>query len=351
MSVTKLDLDKLITEYLKITNQLSDDGLAAELKVISALKISNELLFLMNNLDVEPYDRIGKCLNMEIAQLSSVSVTSGKAAVNAGQQVVERVNATRELYETIWTIYNNETYDHSMQLCLKRFKANSFNKEYFKNKVVFDGGCGTGRFCIAAALMGAKKVTGMDFGGRSLEFALEKAKEYDVDQIVEFIEGDVTHLNDFSDESIDFVVSNGVLHHTADPMKGLLEHYRVLKTDGDMWLYLYGKNGLLWKLYDVLKAVLKEIGSDYTRTFLLRLDIRQGLIYSFIDNVFAPIRNYYNTTDILEELRKVGDFSNKDLRGINFLDDYTFQMNSKYGKVLLGEECEVRQIIKKNRLI
>lgn len=347
MTVTPKDLDKIIAEYQIVTGRLPDEGLGAELKVISALKVSNELLFLMNNLDVEPYDRMSQCLLEEAAQLATVSISSAGRAKDDDRDLVEGVRATKNLYENIWTIYNNETYDHSMQLCLKRYEANGFDKNYFQGKNVFDGGCGTGRFSIAAALMGAKKVYGMDLGGQSLDFARQKAKEYKVDSVVEFIEGDVTDLTGFADESIDFVVSNGVLHHTADPMKGLREHYRILKTDGKMWLYLYGKNGLLWQLYDVLKGVLKGVGAEFTRSFLLKLDIRQGLIYSFMDNAFAPIRNYYNTTEIISVLDEVGSFQCKDMRGINFLDDYTLQMGASYGKSLLGEECEVRQIIEK----
>jgi ubiquinone/menaquinone biosynthesis C-methylase UbiE len=347
MTVTPKDLDTIIVEYQKVTERLPNEKLAAELKVISALKVSNELLFLMNNLDVEPYARMGKCLVEETAQLAAVTISSDGGDGADNQVFTEGVGATKKLYENIWTIYNNETYDHSMQLCLKRYEANGFAKRYFEGKTVFDGGCGTGRFSIAAALMGAEKVYGMDLGGQSLDFARQKAKEYKVDSVVDFIEGDVTSLTDFTDESIDFVVSNGVLHHTSDPMKGLREHYRILKTEGKMWLYLYGKNGLLWQLYDVLKGVLKGVGAEFTRSYLLKLDIRQGLIYSFMDNAFAPIRNYYNTTEIISVLDEVGTFQCDDMRGINFLDDYTLQMGASYGKSLLGEECEVRQIIEK----
>lgn len=341
------NIEPVIAEYQNITDRLPNYDLGAELKVISALKISNELLFLMNHLDVDPYETMNKCLLREISQLAAVSISDEYGAGKETKEPAESVRATKELYENIWTIYNNDTYGHSMKLCFDRYEANGFDKNFFKGKTVFDGGCGTGRFSIAAALSGAKKVYGMDLGGQSLDFARQKAKEYHVESVVEFIEGDVTDLSDFEDGSIDFVVSNGVLHHTSNPMKGLAEHYRILKPEGKMWLYLYGKNGLLWKMYDVLKGVLQGVGAEFTRLFLLKLDIRQGLIYSFMDNVFAPIRTYYNTTEIVAVVEELGNFSSVDMRGINFLDDYTLQMGAKYGKSLLGEECEVRQVITK----
>jgi len=340
-------IDNLISEYMVILSRLPIIDLGAELKVISALKVSNELLFLMRNLNINPYERISEVIDNEINCLKGINFSRGHRKNATRTSHDESVSATRKLYETIWTIYNNETYDHSMQLCLKRFEANGFDKKFFSGKVVFDGGCGTGRFCVAAALMGARKVYGMDLGEQSLDFAKNKAKEYQIDHSVEFIEGDVTNLDKFPDNFFDLVVSNGVLHHTIDPTKGLSEHYRVLKSKGIMWLYLYGKNGLLWKVYGVLKDILKDVGVGFTSSFLLKLEIRQGLIYSFMDNVFAPIRNYYNTSEVLAMLREFGDFRCKDMRGINFLDDYTLQINSEYGRDLLGEECEVRQLIVK----
>lgn len=347
MAKNQKDFDTLVSEYRKIMALIPNIDLGAELKVLSALKISNKLLYVMDNLELNPYEYLFPVVQREINLLKNVQFSGSRDERTVSSEEFEGVAATKKLYENIWTIYNNETYDHSMRLCLKRYEANGFDKNYFDGKVVFDGGCGTGRFCIAAALMGAGKVYGMDLGGQSLEFAREKSKEYKVDHIIEFIEGDVTNLENFADESIDFVVSNGVLHHTSAPMKGLFEHYRVLKTGGCMWLYLYGKNGLLWGLYDVLKEVLRKVGPEFSRVLLLRLDVRQGMIYSFMDNVFAPIRNYYNTSEIVSQLETVGRFSSLPMRGINYLDDYTLQTVSQYGKELLGEECEVRQIIER----
>ncbi len=346
MSQFDTSISTIVEEYKKVTDQIPNVELGAELKVISALKISNGILEVMGDLEQDPYALLIPLLEKETNGLSKIHF-SELGDVDKTNESIGNVSATKKLYENIWTIYNNDTYDHSMQLCLERFKANGFDESFFEGKSVFDGGCGTGRFCIAAALLGAKKVYGMDLGGQSLTFAQNKAVEYHVSDKVEFLEGDVTELQSFADGSIDFIVSNGVLHHTADPLKGLSEHFRVLKPSGVLWLYLYGKNGLLWNLYDVLQGVLKDVGPDFSRSLLLKLDIRQGMIYSFMDNVFAPIRNHYNSSGVLSEMSDWGAFTAIPMRGINFLDDSVLQMESKYGKTLLGEECEVRQLITK----
>ncbi len=49
-------------------------------------------------------------------------------------------------------------------------------KKDIKNKIVYDLGCGSGRFAIGAALLGAKKVFGVDIDKRVLEIARQNAK-------------------------------------------------------------------------------------------------------------------------------------------------------------------------------
>jgi putative methylase len=49
------------------------------------------------------------------------------------------------------------------------------NKD-IKNKVVYDLGCGTGRFAIGAALLGAKKIVGVDIDKEAIDVAKENVK-------------------------------------------------------------------------------------------------------------------------------------------------------------------------------
>jgi len=52
----------------------------------------------------------------------------------------------------------------------------AYSNNDIKNKVVYDLGCGTGRFAIGAALLGAKKVFGVDIDPEAIKAAEENAK-------------------------------------------------------------------------------------------------------------------------------------------------------------------------------
>jgi putative methylase len=74
-------------------------------------------------------------------------------------------------------------------------------KDDIKNKVVYDLGCGSGRFTIGAALLGAKKAVGVDIDDNVLEIAKENValvKEktgIDVSSVCEWVCTDVEKLD------------------------------------------------------------------------------------------------------------------------------------------------------------
>jgi putative methylase len=83
-------------------------------------------------------------------------------------------------------------------------------KKDIKNKVVYDLGCGTGRFAIGAALLGAKVVYGVDIDGDVLKVAKKNAKQadhqsgYHVSKICRWIHSDIRKLKRKVDIVIQF---------------------------------------------------------------------------------------------------------------------------------------------------
>jgi len=104
---------------------------------------------------------------------------------------------------------------------------------------VLIAGCGTGREALSYAQAFAKaRCTAIDLSGASLAYAERKAGELGIRNI-EFIQGDILDLDER--ESFDVVSCAGVLHHMAEPERGLQRVLRALKPRGYLKLALYSE--------------------------------------------------------------------------------------------------------------
>ena len=250
---------------------------------------------------------------------------------------------TRELFQTAWTAYSSDTYRHSLSLIQKRLERSGFHQDYFTGKRCLDSGCGTGRF--AMALAGAKEVIAADFGEDSLAALEQRKAEYNVPQVIP-VRMDVTDLSRFDSDSFDFVASQGVLHHTPHPDRGIQEYFRVTRPGGYYWLYLYGAGGIYWPTYDRLRALLTEIEPKTIRAVLRNFGLREGLIYTFLDNFLAP-RVYYSPEQVLALLRPLGNFRVERMKGSSPVDDTQKLLATQWGRELFGPDGEVRIVITK----
>ena len=86
--------------------------------------------------------------------------------------------------------------------------------EFFKNKVVLDGGCGKGRHMLLASSWGARDVVGVDLSD-AVESAFAATRE---SSNVHVVQADICHLPLKS--AFDYAFSVGVLDHIPDPFVG-----------------------------------------------------------------------------------------------------------------------------------
>jgi arsenite methyltransferase len=99
---------------------------------------------------------------------------------------------------------------------------------------VADLGCGAGTDSLVAAQMVGRDghVTGIDMTPEMLAKARAAAEELGVTN-VEFVEGEIEHLP-FEDESVDIVISNGVIDLVPDKDAVFAEIFRILRPGGRM---------------------------------------------------------------------------------------------------------------------
>jgi ubiquinone/menaquinone biosynthesis C-methylase UbiE len=128
--------------------------------------------------------------------------------------------------------------------------------DYVSGKKILDSGCGPGRYIDVFRSYNPASITGMDQGKRLIEVLKERFKD---DCRIDIVHGTAVKL-EFPDNTFDFVLSNGVLHHTSANLETMIkDHARVLKPGGAMYIMLVGKGGLELKIWEFLRDFLYDV--------------------------------------------------------------------------------------------
>jgi len=148
-------------------------------------------------------------------------------------------------------------YDRHRLNCTCKIMYDEILKETIYNYIkecdyILEAGCGTGRFSIYLAKKG-KKVVAMDASKEMLNIAREKAVKENVENKIEFVEGDIENIP-FNDKSFHGVLSFAVLRHFNPPEKGISELCRVMWDDGVMVIDILNKK--IFRYYDFYRKLI-----------------------------------------------------------------------------------------------
>jgi ubiquinone/menaquinone biosynthesis C-methylase UbiE len=180
--------------------------------------------------------------------------------------------------------------------------------DFLKGKVCADLGCGSALRCTTDLLeMGAGKVHAIDLDESILEPGNKiLGSNPDYQDRYELNLGSLLDLP-YDDNFFDFVICNGVVHHTTDDRKSLDELFRVLKPGGKAFIMVYGSGGLLTRfVMETLRDEYKD--SSSLRTFLneeLDEEWLQKQIDYLIDNLEDDGTKYYKANKKLLECLKI----------------------------------------------
>ena len=117
----------------------------------------------------------------------------------------------------------------------KRIAREVINR--IESGILIDLGSGTGYLSIEIAKRAPNlKVYGIDLSKAMVRIATKHVQTAKNVQNVQFKLCNAAELP-FEDDSIDFIVSTGSLHHWRKPVKVLNESYRVLKSGKEAWIY------------------------------------------------------------------------------------------------------------------
>jgi len=139
-------------------------------------------------------------------------------------------------------------------------KNTGLSREYFKDKICLDAGCGSGRYTYAMLQLGAK-VMSIDLS----EEAVKKCREINTDSYVVSIL-DIENSPIIGGIEFDFIYSFGVLHHMPDPRAGFLSLVNKLKKGGKIYLMLYEKEGQ--KRYEEGRKIFRGLSQEERVEFI-----------------------------------------------------------------------------------
>ena len=175
------------------------------------------------------------------------------------------------------------------------------------NKNVVEIGAGTCQWSNYLAIGTNNNVCAFDSSFNSLEIGKNFAKKNKIKNI-SFVRGDIFDTI-FQEESFDFLISNGVLHHTKDPYSGFLNIIKSVKKNGYIIIGLYNKIGRFRT--KVRKYIYKVLGKSVIKFIdpvLRKIDTRSH------DKINAWIKDQYNhpveSTHTFDEVLKWFDKNN-----------------------------------------
>jgi len=138
--------------------------------------------------------------------------------------------------------------------------ARLLNEEIPHGSRVLECGCGTGQLSNYLGLTWGRTVFGTDLCINSLTLANQFKQTHDSGG-VGFLQMNLFRPA-FRPETFDFVISNGVLHHTGDPRGGFTSILRCLKPDGIIIIGLYNTYARLTT--DARRLVFRLTGDRLT---------------------------------------------------------------------------------------
>ena len=160
----------------------------------------------------------------------------------------------------------------------------SINAEINPNSIKFDfpskrikvliAGCGTGLQILNAQRYKNAQITGIDLSCSSLAFAQRKINELGIKN-VNLIQMDLLDVSKLNEE-FDIIECCGVLHHMANPLKGLNALLEIINPKGFIRLSLYSElsRETIVKAREYIK--IKDIKPDIQSMRNLRKDIFSG---------------------------------------------------------------------------
>jgi SAM-dependent methyltransferase len=235
---------------------------------------------------------------------SSFPITSGIPRFANLEQVERDKRATAEGFGWQWQHFTQEDERYAEQFL---GWIAPVTPEFFRDKVVLEGGCGKGRHTQLAARWGASEVIGIDLSV-AVETAFAATRSMPNAHIIQADIYKVPLARKF-----DYAFSVGVLHHLPDPRAGFVSLAAKVKPGGHVSAWIYGAENNEW-ITRWVNPVREKITSRIDQRALLQLSkVPAACLYLATKLVYGPLNKNGSTLgkhlfyyDYLSALAKFG---------------------------------------------
>jgi SAM-dependent methyltransferase len=195
-----------------------------------------------------------------------------RAARGGAQPEIRSVDAAHNTVDDYWTghLVNSApfiTARQSARYLEWRFAEYPLFRELsglygsHDGETVLDYGCGPGNDVTGFAIhTGAQRIVGVDVSPSALALTRHRLGLHGVGpDRAELVRLSDSHVElPFADATFDFVSSQGVIHHTSEPLAILRELHRVLKPGGEGSIMVYNRDSVFLHLHVAWELQIRD---------------------------------------------------------------------------------------------
>jgi SAM-dependent methyltransferase len=195
-------------------------------------------------------------------------------------QIEEDKAATASSFGWQWQHFTQEDERYADQLL---GWLHPVTPDFFKDKVVLEGGCGKGRHTILAGAWGARDVVSVDLSDAvDSAFAATRGSEN-----MHIVQADLYQLP--LARVFDYGFSIGVLHHLPDPFLGFKSLASRIKDGGHLSTWVYGAENNSW-ITNFISPLRERLTSRMNpRTLLHFSKLPAAAVYLATKLVYGPL--------------------------------------------------------------
>lgn len=192
----------------------------------------------------------------------------------------EKQRETAENFGAQWLVFDHVEEHHERQFL---DWIAPVTRDFVRDKVVLEGGCGKGRHTRLVGQWGARDVIGID-----LSVAVEAAYRNTRDlPNVHIIQADIYHPP--LKRRFDYAFSVGVLHHLPDPRRGFDSLVKRVKPGGAISAWVYGRENNGW-IVNFVNPLRERFTSKLPPRLLYFISyIPTAILYVTLKLIYSPM--------------------------------------------------------------